>query len=81
MRETKELNLGNVITRFLCWVGIHQWKTDIVMTKKKWEHCKGYEENNHDKEPHWHNGRSCKRCKKKQYFWMHWITCGWQNVL
>lgn len=51
------------------------------MTKKKWEHCKGYEEIGHDKKAHWHDGRSCKHCKKKQYFWMHWITCGWQNVL
>jgi len=76
-----KLFLYNVITRFLCWVGIHRWKTDIVMTKKKWEHCKGAEEMNHDKEEHWHNGRSCYDCKQEQYFWYHITVMGWQNVL
>lgn len=83
MNQTKrEMKVGkNVILRFLCWVGIHQWKKDLVMTKKKFEHCRGTEELGHDKKANWHDGRSCKRCKKKQYFYYYWVSCGWQNVL
>ena len=78
---TKQWFISIVRQRFLCWVGIHHWKVDIVMTKKKFNHCKGYEEIGHDKKAHWHDGRSCKYCDKKQYFVMNWITCSWQNVL
>ena len=77
-----KLFLKRVILRFLCWVGIHSWKEDVVYGKKKFEHCKGIEGMNDHKEPRWHmHGRSCKACEKKQYFYMHWITCGWENVI
>lgn len=51
------------------------------MTKKELKHCKGIEEIDHHKKKHLHNGRSCKNCKKKQYLWAYWESCGWQNVL
>lgn len=80
--EHFKLFIFNVTTRFLCLVGIHQWKDDIVYGKKKFEHCIGYEEINDDKNSKWHiHGRSCKNCPKEQYFYTNWLMCGWQDVL
>jgi hypothetical protein len=79
--ESPAFLLGAVIRRFLCWLGIHRYKWTLVFTKREFRHCKGIEHIGHDLEPHWHDGRECKFCKKKQYFW-YWITtCGWKNVL
>ena len=73
--------LGVVITRFLCWMGIHRYRWTLVFTKREFKDCKGIEQIGHDLEPHWHDGRECKFCKKQQYFHYYWIECGWKNVL
>lgn len=77
-----KLFLKSVILSLLCWAGIHNWKTDVVFGKKKLEHCSGYDEMYDYVKPRWHiHGRSCKACENKQYFYMNWITCGWENVI
>jgi hypothetical protein len=68
------LILFSVIARFLCWVGMHQWKFKYVKSKILDEHYKGEKED-------LHHGRICKNCKKEQYFWHHITFMGWQNVL
>ena len=67
--------------RFLCRIGLHRYKYSLVYTKREFLHCKGVEQIGHDKEPHWHDGRECRFCKKQQYFYHYITVCGWRNVI
>jgi len=65
----------------LCKLGIHRYKWKLVFSKKKFEHKRGWEEIDYDKNKHWIDGRECKNCGKQQYLWYYWVTCGYSNVL
>jgi hypothetical protein len=69
-----------IISRLLCWLGIHRYKWALVYSKKDPLHCIGIEEINYYKKPHWIDGRQCKHCEKKQYFYYFFVTCGWKDV-
>jgi hypothetical protein len=74
MREANKLNLGSVIIRFKCVLGLHKWRFKYVESKVLHKHSKF-------KEEHLHNGRICENCKQEQYFWYYITVSGWQNVL